>query len=221
MPRDLHGSGLFQNGLSQSQLAVINDTQTSNTTTWSSYKIQEMIELGSNAPIDIAVSLTRDTTGQTYSLATRQSCMFTDSGGEAGYYGSSENYTVVFDAGPSGAFSVLFNSFSFEHTNSQAYDKLIIRTSRDAVDYDEVSVRWMQSMSSNSVTATSFDGNSWEAISADNGWVVPKDIARAISLGYDESVATIFSRRYISFTFYSDSSTTMPGWSIRITAIQD
>jgi hypothetical protein len=114
----------------------------------------------------------------------------------------------------------VFDSFSFEHTNTQAYDKLIIRTS-NGVDYDEVAVKWMQSMSSTSVTSTSFDGSSWESISADNGWVIPKDIARAISLGFDQSVATVFARRYISFTFYSDGSTTKPGWSIRITAIAD
>ena len=220
--RDLNGNGSFQtpvNGLYQINIAVINDTQTSNTTTWSSSKIQQMIQLGSNVPTDIVVSLTQETTGQTYSLVTGQGCTFTDSGGEAGYYASSENFTVYFDAGPTGAFSVLFNSFSFEHTNSQAYDKLIIRGSRDGVDYDEVSIRWMQSMSSTSVTSTSFDGSSWDSLSAKNGWVVPKDVARAISLGFDQSVATIFSTRYISFTFYSDASTTKPGWSIRITSI--
>jgi hypothetical protein len=216
--RDVNGNHTSLNGLYQLNIGVINDTKTSNTTTWSSSKIQQMIQ---HVPTDLVVSLTQETTGQTYSLATRQNCTFTDSGGEAGDYKSNENYTVVFDAGPSGAFSVVFNSFSFEHTNTQAYDKLIIRGSRDGVDYDEVSVKWMQSLSSTSVTSTSFDGSSWESISADNGWVVPKDIARAISLGFDQSVATVFARRYISFTFYSDSSTTMPGWSIQITAIAD
>ena len=186
-------------------------------TTWSSSKIHQLIQ---NIPADIVVALTQETTGEIYSLATRQSCTFTDSGGDAGDYKSNENYTVIFDAGPSGAFSVLFDSFSFEHTNTQAYDKLIIRTS-NGVDYDEVAVRWMQSMSSTAVTSASFDGSSWESISADNGWVVPKDVARAISLGFDQSVATVFSTRYISFTFYSDGSTTKPGWSIRITSIQD
>jgi len=210
--RDVNGS---HTSIYQLHLAVINDNQISTMTTWSSSKIQQLIQ---NVPTDIIVSLTQETTGEIYSLANNQSCSFTDSGGEAGDYKSNENYTVVFDAGPSGAFSVVFDSFSFEHTNTQAYDKLIIRTS-NGVDYDEVSVQWMQSMSSTSVTSTSFDGSSWDSLSAKNGWVVPKDVARAISLGFEPSVATIFSTRYISFTFYSDASTTKPGWSIRITSI--
>ena len=216
--RDLNGnSALPSNMSSPFYRTLIDDTSISNETTWSSAKLQTLI----GGPVDIEVSLTRDTTGQTYSLATGQGCTFTDSGGDASDYSSNENYTVVFDSGPTGAFSVLFNSFSFEHTNSQAYDKLLIRGSRDGVEYDEVSIRWMQSMSSTSSASTSFDGSSWESISSDNGWVLPKDVARAISLGFDQSVPTIFSRRYISFTFYSDASATMPGWSIQVTAIED
>jgi hypothetical protein len=210
--RDVSGSG----SVITSKLNLINDKITSYTTTWSSQKILKTIQIGA---IDLVISLTQETTDQTYTLVNGQSCDFTDSGGDASDYKTNENYSVVFDAGESGSLSVFFNSFSFEHNTLTAHDRLMIRTSDNGVDFDDVSVHWMQSLRTDKPGR--FTGDNWESTTSNNGWVIPKDIARAVSLGFDPTLATVFIRRYISFTFISGTFNVMPGWSIRITAIAD
>ena len=215
--RDLYGVGLEQ------PQPMIDDDVVSALTTWSSAKIQASIVEPPVPPVeppvtpdDISVSL--DTSDTVYVLSTGQKCFFTDSGGEPGNYSSNENLTAVFDAGVGGTFSLLFNSFSFEATASAQYDKLFIRSSPDGITFSEVDIRWCHSMSNTNVATTSFAGSQWDSISSNEGWVVPKDVARAIEMGYEAETLTIISDRYLQFQFYSDGSTTRPGWDIQISA---
>jgi hypothetical protein len=217
--RDLYGVGLEQ------PQPMIDDDVVSALTTWSSAKIQASIVEPPVPPVeppvtpdDISVSL--DTSDTVYVLNTGQKCFFTDSGGEPGNYSSNENLTAVFDAGVGGTFSILFNSFSFEGTTSVQYDKLFIRSSSDGITFSEVDIRWCQSMADTNVLTTSFAGSQWDSISSNEGWVVPRDVARAILLDFEEGVPAIISSRYVQFQFYSDGSTTRPGWDIQISAIK-
>ena len=213
--RDLYGVGFKQ------PRPMIDDDVVSALTTWSSAKIQASIVEPPVPPTpvipdDISVSL--DASDTVYVLSTGQKCFFTDSGGEPGNYSSNENLTAVFDAGVGGAFSILFHSFSFEGTTNAQYDKLFIRSSSDGITFSEVDIIWCHSMADNNVSTTSFAGSQWDSVGSNEGWVVPIDVARAILLGFEEGVPAIIPSRYVQFQFYSDGSTTRPGWDIQILA---
>ena len=133
---------------------------------------------------------------------------FKDSGIDNNY-GNNENYNITFDAQGGGNWNLTFNSFTFEHTTSSMYDRLGIQTSSDGVVFTNVSIPWMQT------GLTSFAGSSWSSLASRNGFILPKDMDRAISLGWDQQPVTI-NARYIRFTFFSDGSSTEPGWNISL-----
>ena len=118
--------------------------------------------------------------------------LFTDSGGENGYYSNSEDYEIIFNSGSStNTIVVNINETNFEHGSSTAYDYLNIYTSTDGVNwilYEDPNFFW--------------PGYS----------IVPDNIGNGI-LPFTLDLGT----QYIKFTFYSDSSVTNPGWKIILT----
>ena len=111
-----------------------------------------------------------------------------------------------------------------------AYDRLGIRQSNDGVNFENVSVSWMQRMASTSPNwGNKFNGDDWnssESISdgTNKGWVVPKDPIRATLItaltpeSDDTKKAVTINARYVKFYFYSDSNTTYSGWNIKLTS---
>jgi len=140
---------------------------------------------------------------------------FKDSGNDNNY-GSNENYKITFDAQAGGTWTLTFNSFTFEHAASSMYDRLGIQTSSDGSNFTNATVSWLQtSATSTPPWSSSFGGASWNSTSSTNGYIVPENTTRAILLGWDQQPLTI-NARYIRFTFYSDSSSTDPGWDISL-----
>ena len=140
---------------------------------------------------------------------------FKDSGNDSNY-SSSENYKITFDAQEGGNWNLTFNSFEFEHNNSSMYDRLGIETSDLGGVFTNVSIPWLQTSATSSTPwSTSFGGSRWDSASSKNGYVVPENTTRAILLGWNQQPVTI-NARYIRFTFYSDSSSTDPGWDITL-----
>ena len=143
---------------------------------------------------------------------------FKDSGGSSDY-SNNENYDIIFDAQLGGTWTLTFNSFTFEHTDTKMYDRLGIQSSTDGTNFYNVSIPWMQTSAITSVPwGTSFAGSAWNSNSSNNGWIVPTTTTRAILLGWNQQNPTTISARYIKFTFISDTSTQKPGWDITLTS---
>jgi len=145
---------------------------------------------------------------------------FTDSG-SGGNYQPNENYSITFDAGVGYTVNCTVNSFAFEHTTSQMYDRLGIQTSTDGVNYSNISVSWLQASSNSSPTwSTSFAGSSWNSGSSSPGYILPKDTTRAILLGGvpGNTFPALISlgTRYVRFYFFSDGSSQDDGWNITL-----
>ena len=145
---------------------------------------------------------------------------FTDSGG-GGSYNSNENYSITFDAGAGYTVNATVNSFGFEHSTSQMYDRLGIQTSTDGVTYNNISVQWLQTSSTTTPPySTSFGGGSWNSGASNFGWILPKDTTRAILLGGVPSntfpALISLGTRYVRFYFFSDGSAQDDGWNITL-----
>ena len=145
---------------------------------------------------------------------------FTDSGA-GGNYSPNENYSITFDAGVGYTVNCTVNSFGFEHTTSQMYDRLGIQTSTDGVNYSNISVSWMQASANQSPPwSTSFAGGSWNSGASSPGYIFPKDEPRAILLGGvpGNTFPALISlgTRYVRFYFFADGSTQDNGWNISI-----
>lgn len=171
-----------------------------------------------NLPSFETVILNNTTNGTTRGLTNNTT--FIDSGG-GGSYNSNENYSITFDAGVGYTVNATVNSFGFEHTTSQMYDRLGIQTSTDGVSYNNISVQWLQT-SANTVPpySTSFGGGSWNSGGSNNGWILPKDEPRAILLGGVPSntfpALISLGTRYVRFYFFSDGSAQDDGWNITL-----
>ena len=164
------------------------------------------------------VILNNTTNGTTRSLTNNTT--FTDSGG-GGSYNSNENYSITFDAGVGYTVNATVNSFGFEHSTSQMYDRLGIQTSTDGVSYNNISVQWLQTSSTTTPPySNSFGGASWNSGASDNGWILPKDEPRAILLGGVPSntfpALINLGTRYVRFYFFSDGSAQDDGWNITL-----
>jgi hypothetical protein len=142
---------------------------------------------------------------------------FQDSG-QSSDYSSSEAYEVIFDTQGSGA-SILFNSFSFEHSTYSQYDRLGVAVSEDGTSWSAPNIAWMQRSAASMYPWTnSFGGSAWNSSDSDNGYILPKNEPRAILLGWDEGAFTL-PQRYIRFGFKSDGSVTDAGWNATITRL--
>jgi len=164
------------------------------------------------------VILNNITTGTTRALTNNTT--FTDSG-SGGNYSPNENYSITFDAGAGYTVNCTVNSFAFEHTASQMYDRLGIQTSNDGVNYANISVSWLQASSTPTPPwSTSFAGGSWNSGSSSPGYILPKDEPRAILLGGvpgNTFPALInLGSRYVRFYFFADGSSQDDGWNITL-----
>jgi len=147
------------------------------------------------------------------------STTFVDSGDTGGDYTSNENYSITFDAQAGYTVDMIVNDFQFEHTTYRMYDRLGIQGSNDGVNFNNLSVQWLQKSATSTPTwSTSFYGsNAWNSTGADNGYILPKDTSRAILLSSGTFPVTVNTGyRYIRFYFRSDSSANDDGWDITL-----
>ena len=152
-------------------------------------------------PSSANISLNNFTNGTLQQLTNLTT--FTDSGGPNNTYNANENYSIAFDAGIGRTVNMDPVSFSFEHTSSQMYDRMGIQVSDDGVIYKNVIVPWMVK----SATATPPYSNSFGTKS--NGYIFP---------GTDQNRAPVqFGKRFVKFFFFSDGSSQMDGWNLRLT----
>jgi hypothetical protein len=192
----------------------VDDGATSTTGTWSSAKIAAEID-AVTPPVVTSFVLNGSTTGSTVVLTRGRTLKFQDSGTNSDY-SNNEAYSVTFDTRGSGA-SIVFSSFSFEHTNSAMYDRFGVAVSEDGTSWSAPLVPWMQSSAASMYPWTSsYGGSSWNSAGSFPGYILPKDQPRAILLGWDEGPIMI-PHRYIRFSFISDGSVTAAGWRLLIT----
>jgi hypothetical protein len=169
-------------------------------------------------PSSATVLLDNTTNGTLVGLT--NATTFTDSG-NGGSYNSNENYSITFDAGSGYTVNMTINSFAFEHTTSQMYDRLGVQTSNDGISFTNTTIPFFQTSSTTTPPwSTSFGGGSWNSASSKNGWIFPKDTARAILLGGvpgNTFPATItYPTRFVRFYFFSDNSANEDGWNITL-----
>jgi len=194
----------------------IDDASTSTTGTWSSSKIAAEIA-AATPPVVTSFVLDADTTGSTVVLTSGVPLTFEDSG-QSSDYGNGEAYTVIFDTKGSGA-SFLFNSFTFEHSTYSMYDRLGVAVSENGTSWNAPQIPWMQTSASSMYPWTnSYGGGSWSSTSSKNGYVLPKDVQRAILLDWDQGTFTV-PQRWIRWSFSSDSSVTRAGWNCTVTRL--
>jgi predicted RecA/RadA family phage recombinase len=147
------------------------------------------------------------------------STTFVDSGDTGGDYTSNENYSITFDAQAGYTVDIIFNDFQFEHSTYKMYDRLGIQGSNDGINFNNLSVQWLQKSTASTPTWSDsfFGSNAWNSTGADNGYILPKDTARAILLSSGTFPVTVnTSYRYIRFYFRSDSSVNDDGWNITL-----
>jgi hypothetical protein len=196
----------------------LDDTTAGNTANILSTGFATVRRTSTTLPSFETVILNNTTNGTTRGLTNNTT--FTDSG-SGGSYNPNENYSITFDAGVGYTVNATVNSFGFEHTTSQMYDRLGIQTSTDGVSYNNISVQWLQT-SSNTIPpySTSFGGGSWNSGASNFGWILPKDEPRAILLGGVPSntfpALINLGTRYVRFYFFSDGSSQDEGWNITL-----
>ena len=147
------------------------------------------------------------------------STTFVDSGDTGGDYTSNENYSITFDAQAGYTVDIIVNDFQFEHSTYRMYDRLGIQGSNDGVNFNNLSVQWLQKSATSTPTwSSSFYGsNAWNSTGVDNGYILPKDTSRAILLSSGTFPVTINTNyRYIRFYFRSDTSVNDDGWDITL-----
>lgn len=132
--------------------------------------------------------------------------LFVDSGGPGSgstfNYGNSEIYDITFDRQVEGNIVMMVNSCDFEHSNNYLYDRLGIQISSDGINFTNADISGFRT----SVTSTPPWSNS--ATSASSGYILPQ------SIGVTQTHT--LSCRFIRFYFSSDSSSTRPGWNIKL-----
>lgn len=143
---------------------------------------------------------------------------FTDSGA-GGDYLANENYSITFDAQAGYTAKVTVNDIEFEHTTQRMYDRLGIQGSNDGINFVNLSIPWLQTSASSSPTWNEFffGNNSWNSVGADNGYIFPKDAARATLLSSGLFPVVINTGyRHIRFYFLSDGSSNAQGWNMSL-----
>lgn len=142
---------------------------------------------------------------------------FTDSGGISNAYTANENYSITFDAGVGNTFDLIFNDFSFHHSNQiRLNDRLSLEESDNGTSWANVNISWFN-RNSNSAPNEFPNTGDWNDSTSINGWIVPKNVPRAILLSSGTfPVTEPIAKRYIKFNFISDTGTQNIGWDIDI-----
>ena len=114
---------------------------------------------------------------------------------------------------------MIFNSFTFEHSTYVMYDRLGVDVSEDGTSWSAPSIPWMQRSAASMYPWTnSYGGSSWSSTASKNGYILPQDPTRAISLGWDQG-AFILPQRFVRWGFFSDGSVTKAGWNCTMTRL--
>lgn len=165
------------------------------------------------------VLLNNTTNGTTRNLT--NATTFLDSGNISSSYGSSQNYSITFDAQAGKTTKITVTDFEFEHATYSMYDRLGIQGSNNGVSFSNLSVEWLhRSATSTPTYSNSFAGSSWNSNSSDEGYILPKDTVRAILMGgvpnnsFPADIDTGY--RYIKFYFISDGSVNKAGWNMTL-----
>ena len=143
---------------------------------------------------------------------------FTDSGA-IGDYVNNENYSITFDAQFGYTAKVTVNDIEFEHGDFYMWDRLGIQGSTDGVNFFNLSEPWLQtSLFSSPTWDEEFaGGNEWNDVGSNNGYIFPKDNARAeLLLSGTFPVVINTGYRHIRFYFRSDGSTAAQGWNMTL-----
>jgi hypothetical protein len=178
-------------------------------------------------PGPVEVLLNGATNDQTF---TDTRVLFRDSGGLGGDYQNSESFKNIFDAGAGETWSLQFVTdvndpatfFSFQHQGTfNQDDRLGIQESADGVTWTNISVPWMQTSNvAKAPWSTGFGGfDGYSGAGAVNGWILPKDVARANELGYVTGTPVNVNSRYLRFWFFNNGSVTAPGWNIELSRV--
>ena len=163
-------------------------------------------------PSTNSVALTNTTNG-TIGTLTNQTT-FTDSGGTGGNYGSSQNYSITFDAGAGRTINFSITSLSFEHTNTRLYDRLGFQTSNDGVNYSNPNLTGFHTTNVTTPPFGSYYVNNGTRGNDTAGNVFPE--TTAVLEGAGGSLTQNTGARYLRFFFFSDSSAQEPGWNITL-----
>jgi hypothetical protein len=176
-------------------------------------------------PAAVEVLLNGTSNNQTFTDAR---VLFRDSGGLGGGYQNGENFKSIFDAGAGETWSLQFVTdvndpatfFEIVATDSSMRDRLGVQESTDGVTWTNISVPWMQkSIDATAPWGSPFVGGAgYSAAASTNGWIVPRDVARANELGYVTGTAVNVTSRYVRFWFISgsDTSPARMGWNIEL-----
>ena len=182
------------------------------------------------------LKLNSSTNGNTTNLQRGESIIFTDSGGTGSIPGVSEQYNHTFYAGNNNYVKVSFDEFEFNHTQFRMKDRLGVEKLQihGAGSFVNVNFDWMQASNNSSpYYSRDFDPGTgpvgferWDGPNASPGYIFPKDINRANSLGGFGSSHTFKNQlidteaQYIRFNFLSDNNPIQDkdGWVFRIQA---
>lgn len=151
---------------------------------------------------------------------------FTDDGG-AGNYTKNNNRTLTFDSGAGNYIWVRFNSFKFEHANSNMYDRAGM-TSADVLsdlplasaNLNTTTAPLLSPALINSVTTNPIGVWSSSYGSSSNGYILPSrsDTTPIRGSNFAPNVGVWFQikARYMRFWFFSDGSVQDNGWNMDI-----
>jgi hypothetical protein len=166
---------------------------------------------------------------------------FTDNGGISGNYSNSQNHYKIFDAGVGRSWNLEFKdtTFLFEHSAGSYYDRLYVEGADAYSDFgnsntNPVIMPWALGTSS-----TNFSSSSPNPSSGAVRNVLPASFNNAVASSGNKAGATsttvvdpngiiadyeaIFhnsGKRFIRFTFISDSSSNYPGWDINLRSVE-
>ena len=142
---------------------------------------------------------------------------FRDSGGLPLDYQNSESYVITFQAQPGRVVELEFIDWSFEHGTYNPYDRLTVEFATEDGVFQPASVDWWGKDNGSG----GFLGSSISSTGTKGpGWLVPKDEATGntwLTNGqttYSKTVQTNVNQ--VRFTFFSDNSSSRPGWDIKV-----
>ena len=157
----------------------------------------------------------------THTRALTNDTTFTDSGGTGNYVGNT-NHWVIFDAGNGYTQKMTINSFGFEATDFNLYDRLGIQVSTDGTTFSNFSWSWGQAVTTTTAPWNkdyAGEGGQFDSEGSYPGWCFPGSETRAQELnGGDSVVGTTISipYRYVKYWFDSDGSNHDEGWNLTL-----
>ena len=141
---------------------------------------------------------------------------YDDGGSDANYSTKIANSSVIFDAGVGNNWTIAFNSWKFEQSTYNMYDRLGIQGSNDIeeiIDDTQFTNAQIPGLKTSATTSVPWSTSSG---SSGPGWILPKDTASIVDNSFTPGQEISFPWRYIRFVFVSDYGTTFDGWDITL-----